>query len=283
MTSRLRLGRSVDDLAEEIDYAVVGPVDGRTHVHRTRRFPFNTICYLGRDFGTGEWSGCSGVLTGPNTVLTAGHCIYSHKRGGPPRQIRVSAGRADRVTFPYGTIVSRRYYVPRAFVSKGLPSGQSRADFDYGVIVLPRPFPGLRRFMPLRPATAALVARLRRSGLIHIAGYPGDRPIGTLWRHTERLRNATARRLLYTVDTCPGHSGSPIWTRQPGDGRQIIIGIHTSGILDERGRSHGCSRFATLAPPGRMNRGVRLTPEVIDHVRHPARTVHGAVAMMRLP
>ena len=42
---------------EDADYAVVGPTDGRLHISDTRRFPYNTICHLGRDFGNGKLQG----------------------------------------------------------------------------------------------------------------------------------------------------------------------------------------------------------------------------------
>jgi V8-like Glu-specific endopeptidase len=60
-------------LPDQIDYALVGPRDNRVHEIRTEKYPFNTICHLGRDFGDGVWRGCTGTLIGPRMVLTAGH------------------------------------------------------------------------------------------------------------------------------------------------------------------------------------------------------------------
>jgi len=47
---------------QPLDYALIGPVDSRIHEFRTARFPFNTVCYIGRDFGNKRWAGCSGIL-----------------------------------------------------------------------------------------------------------------------------------------------------------------------------------------------------------------------------
>jgi V8-like Glu-specific endopeptidase len=63
----------LDDFCETTDYAVVGPKDNRVHENRTTQFPFNTICYLGRDFGDRRWRGCTGALIRPQMVLTAAH------------------------------------------------------------------------------------------------------------------------------------------------------------------------------------------------------------------
>jgi V8-like Glu-specific endopeptidase len=115
-----------------------------------------------------------------------------------------------------------------------------------------------------------------------VAGYPADRPVGSLWRHSERLSRFTPQRLLYTVDTCPGHSGSPVWASM-ADG-PAVVGIHTSGILDERGRSFGCAKGTVLAPPGMLNSGVRVTATatVAASLRDPRRLVQGRSLMIRV-
>jgi V8-like Glu-specific endopeptidase len=132
--------------------------------------------------------------------------------------------------------------------------------------------------MPLHPPTNAELAAIQRGGLITIAGYPGDRPIGTLWRHSEKL----PRRLLYTVHTCPGHSGSPIWHRRSKQEPPDIVGLHTSGIVDEQGRAYGCSKMTVLAPPGTMNSGIRMTSDIIADLRHPERLVAEERRLMRV-
>jgi V8-like Glu-specific endopeptidase len=83
---------SLDELVSfdgEHDYALVGPTDDRLHEIRTTRFPYNTVCHLGRDFGDGVWRGCSGVSIGPRKLLTAAHCLYSLKPKRAPLRIRV--------------------------------------------------------------------------------------------------------------------------------------------------------------------------------------------------
>jgi V8-like Glu-specific endopeptidase len=272
--------KALDDLeglSSGIDYALIGPRDNRVHEIRTRQYPFNTICHLGRDFGDGRWRGCTGTMIGPRLVLTAGHCIFSHQFGRSPTRIRVSPGRRDRDTLPYGSIVSTHYHVSSHFVNARNP------DFDYGIIILPRPFPGITQFMALLPLSDSRLEKLKHNNLITIAGYPGDRPIGTLWRHTERLTRATPRRLFYTVNTCPGHSGSPVWFFCPRKRRLFILGVHTSGILDEQGRPYGCLPDTVLAPPGMVNSGVRVTPELVSSISHPNRTVPGGRPMLTLP
>jgi V8-like Glu-specific endopeptidase len=258
---------------ERVDQAVVGPRDSRVQEIDTSGFPLSTVCHLCRDFGEGGCAGCSGTLIAPRLVLTAAHCLYSLGRRRPPVRITVTPGRTDRDTRPFGSLESRRFFVPRGFVD-----GPDRLIWDFGVVVLPRPFAHARRFMPLLAASDAELARIAVQHRLTVAGYPSDRPIGTLWRHAERLAKVTPRRLLYSVDTCPGHSGSAVWVeRRKGP---EIVAVHTMGILDAEGRSYGCTKGAVLAPPGLLNSGVRLTAEVVDAVLRPTRPRAGPWRMI---
>ncbi len=260
------------------DYALVGPADNRVHEIATKRFPYNTVCHLGRGFGDGRLRGCTGCLIDPTRLVTAAHCLYSVRLGRAPLRIRVAPGRADRDRLPFGSIDAAEAYVPRRFIKPRGP--RDRRDYDYGLLVLAHPFRSLRRFLPLRALSDQGWKRLGPRVRVTIAGYPGDRPLGTLWRHSESLEGLDPRRLYYSVDTCPGHSGSPVWANLPeGPG---LVGIHTTGILDERGRSHGCAPGTTLAAPGMVNSGVRITPAVLANLRDPTRAVAGRPPMVRV-
>jgi V8-like Glu-specific endopeptidase len=269
----------MDRRSDDFDYALVGPTDNRIHEMRTRHFPFSTVCHLGRDFGDGLLRGCSGALIGPRRLLTAAHCLFSLKLRRAPVRIRVAPGRADRDQFPFGTLEASAAYVPRRFIYARTLA--ERRAHDYGLLLLPRSFPGLERFMVMQAPSDEALARMRAGrGQLTVAGYPADRPIGTLWHHSERLRRYTPQRLLYTVDTCPGHSGSPVWTEH--DGKPVIVAVHTSGILDELGRSYGCAKGTVLAPPGTTNSGVRLTRELLANLREPERRVGGQRPMVKV-
>jgi V8-like Glu-specific endopeptidase len=266
------------DADEGIDRALVGPTDNRVHEANTSRYPFNTVCHLGRDFGDGRWRGCSAALVGPQRVLTAAHCLFSLSLRRPPQRVRAAPGRADRDRMPYGTRLAIAAYVPQRFLHPANVA-ERRAN-DYGVVLLGRPFQQPKRFIQPDALSDSRLRRLVNSGRVTVAGYPADRPVGTQWHHSERLRRFSPLRLFYSVDTCGGHSGSPIWAMQGG--QFMVIGVHTSGILDRQGRSHGCAKGTVLAPPGTLNSGVRVRRDVIADLRDPEHRVGGRLGMVRV-
>jgi glutamyl endopeptidase len=127
--------------------------------------------------------------------------------------------------------------------------------------------PGVLR---IAARTDAQLLRARSGHLLHIAGYPGDKPRGTQWEHAESLRSIQGNVIRYSVDTCPGHSGSPVWMRE-GTGT-VVVGIHTGGPTRATdGAAWGCAPGVPVAPRGHTNRGVRITAELLQAVAAVAR------------
>ena len=249
----------LDRLADEADYAIIGPTDGRTRVGDTGRFPYSAVCFIERDFGDGKLSGCTAFLIGPTTWLTAGHCLTSPLRvrlgvPGVARRVRVSPGR-DGQGAPFGSQWAKTWRVHPDYVKR------PRKANDIGVIELARPFKGPGFFATACPSDAEL-ARLRESRLVHISGYPGDKPRGTQWEHAERLDRIDSDRIRYSVDTCPGHSGSPVWVLPAPGKPPVVIAVHTAGPKPSPKGPWGCKPGAPLAPAGLFNSGRRLTTDV---------------------
>jgi V8-like Glu-specific endopeptidase len=253
---------ALDRFTDEADYAVVGPTDGRGRVSNTARAPFSAVCQIERDFGDGKLSGCTAFLISPTRLLTAAHCIMSpiRQRMGLPhlaRRIRVVPGKAGLNARPFGKQWAKSWRVHPAYARN--PSPQT----DIAVIELARPFrpcPGF--FRMLTPSDAEL-ENMRGRLLAHISGYPADKPKGTQWEHSERIDRITAAQLFYSVDTCPGHSGAPVWVHRTRGGRAEVIAVHTAGPRPHSGGAWGCRPGVPLAPAGLFNRGVRLTPALV--------------------
>ena len=256
----------LDRLIDEAEYAVVGPTDGRSRVPDTSRFPWSAVCHIERDFGDGRLTGCSAFFVGPTTLLTAGHCLMSPMRHmlklpSRPKRIRITPGRANSNTKPFGTQWAKSWRVHPRYAKR------PHALVDIGVIELERPFSPSPGFFRLATPNDTRYRALRARRLVHVSGYPGDKPKGTQWQHEERLDKVTPHQLFYSVDTCPGHSGAPIWMFVDDTTTPCVVGVHTSGPKPHAGGAWGCRAGVPLAPAGLFNRGVRLTPKVLTELK----------------
>ena len=214
-----------DDLAGitsccDEDYEVPESVcgrDDRRRITATSRVPWRMICKLIITRHDGRRSGCTGWFIGPRTVMTAGHCVYSHSAGGWAKKIEVIPGMNAR-TKPFGSQVGTSLRSVKGWTK------DKKSTHDYGCIILPNDTLGKRVgwFGFANLSTASL-----KNLLINNAGYPGDKPSGTLWYNAGRITKVEARRLYYMMDTAGGQSGSPTWRNR--EGKRHAIGIHAYG------------------------------------------------------
>lgn len=257
---------TLDRFTDEADYAIIGPTDGRTRVTRTDRVPYSAVCHIQRDFGDGKLTGCTAFFISPTRLLTAGHCIMSHVRRvlrlpHVATRIRVIPGRASARAMPFGAQWAARWKVHPVYARR------ASALHDIAIIELERPFrPDPGHFAMASPSAATLLS-MRGRRLVHISGYPGDKPMGQQWEHAERIDRVTAQQLFYSVDTCPGHSGAPVWLAPIQGGRPQVIAVHTAGPGRHAAGAWGCAPGAPVAPAGSFNRGVRLEHALVELVR----------------
>lgn len=264
---------------QEAEPEIIGP-DTRTRVTNTTVAPYRYICNFELDLGApaGKRAMCSGTLIGPSTVLTAGHCISKLK----PANMRVIPGRNGSLE-PLPATVAAAFQVAPGFA-------ESTAT-DYGVIQLRNPI-GIRNGYwgvahrlgagdPIGTSIQPLALPKRLK--INLSGYPADKPSGTKffcvdptqpknrcfhsslrnpkrarvcgteqWRAYDRSVASSPSILQYLDDTCPGHSGSPVWVkRDASKGGRVMVGIHISG---------------DQPPKPRANRGVRITRGVLSNI-----------------
>lgn len=259
---------------EELQYSIIvsptSPGDDRFRITaRNKRpstlmFPFNTICLLERNHLDGKTvSRVTGTLIAPQVVLTAKHCltrtnVRTAAQGPRFKSIRVSPG-AD-----LSAAAQQRPADPASITA---PASRFRVHptLDFGVIILPNAFRRPVQFMRLQPRGDANSATL-----LTIAGYPCDKPIGTMWGHSEKIQltDVLPKHLRYTIDTCPGHSGSPIWLLG-NNAIRLLLGVHTNGpkgCVNDPATGRCRPTGAPVAPVAGKNGGVRVTCEVIDHI-----------------
>ncbi len=198
--------------------------DERIPITDTSVYPFSAVVMLELEDEFGEVFGnCTGTLIGPDSLLTAGHCLWDANAGTwGAEHIRVVPGK-DSSFEPFGSQYASDWWVPDAYAETGDP------DWDWGVMKLPNDF--------LTLDTGWLSVAVADSETLEspelfpaIVGYPGDQPFGTMWGHVQdSFTFVEDFRLYYEIDTAPGQSGSAIWSLGEGPLLGVIVGIHTQG------------------------------------------------------
>jgi V8-like Glu-specific endopeptidase len=209
---------ALDQQVEALE-VVIGK-DDRVRMQDTTVVPWKRICHLRITAANRRTFLGTGTFIGPRTIVTAGHCVYMHGQGGWAREIVVTPGRDDdKVPFQKYTGTSFRSV-------RGWVLSKSR-NYDYGAIILPR--------------TAAVSSQIGafgfgsfsdselRSMRLNTAGYPGDKPSGTMWFHGRKAKAVLPEILIYDIDTAGGQSGSPVWIRNLSTRKRHIVAIHTNG------------------------------------------------------
>ncbi|MGD1915731.1 MAG: trypsin-like serine peptidase [Phycisphaerales bacterium] len=211
------LPRSCDLEFGESPESVCGR-DDRVHVTAVTRVPWRMVCQLIITRRDGSKSRCTGWFISPRTVMTAGHCVYSHSAGGWAKQIEVIPGMNGSLR-PFGSAVGTRFYSVKGWTKSRKPG------YDYGCIILPKSKPLGKRTGWF--GFASLKTSSLKNLLVNNSGYAGDKAFGTQWYNAGRITRVTSRRLYYMLDTFGGHSGSPTWRFRGG--KRHAVGIHAYG------------------------------------------------------
>jgi V8-like Glu-specific endopeptidase len=269
---------------------VIG-IDERVNVINTKDVPFRWICHLNLLFPDPDNSsnyigfGGSGTLISPHHILTAGHCVFSNVTGsnGTSANLQVSKviatpGSISSGSGPFGSASGTKVQYTSLWRSTQNPR------YDFGLITLSQDI-GSKPMSALggKPlgfwgsssyGSGTRINPKDRNTLlnatVNISGYPGDKPDGTPWRAVGKIINimpaAGSELIYYDVDTCPGHSGAPVWIRYE-DFRNMVA-IHTGACLIGPDCSYLSGTYCTTTRQRRTsNRGILITPSLMSQVQ----------------
>lgn len=204
-----RLSRPANDAETSLRRIRVPAVSSR---------PWCLVCALDIEFPAGSREG-SGWLAGRDTVITAGHNVFSAALGGWARSVIVSPGQ-DEQAVPNGRFTASSFLSVRGWVEQADPR------FDYAMIRLPNPVGDRLGYFSYAAYSDEELARRN----LNIAGYPLYPGLGEqLIYHGNKVREVSPYHLFYEIRTQPGESGSPVWVHDHAGSEPVVVAIHTSG------------------------------------------------------
>ncbi|MHA2269484.1 MAG: CARDB domain-containing protein [Promethearchaeota archaeon] len=193
--------------------------DDRVRVSPTTSYPWSAIVKLQATWGTDVYIS-SGTMIDENHVLTAGHCVYSHSRGGWADSVKVIPG-ADNGIEPFGHAWSLNIRCYNSWISS------ARTIHDFAVITLDRDIGLQTGWMELY---TTLSSSSTYTGILNTAGYPADLGYGENMYWTSDIGYAADEYThWHYLDAFGGQSGSPIWNYN-GINRKIIS-VFTNSIV----------------------------------------------------
>jgi len=199
---------------------VQGP-DNRVRITNTAAFPWRTnASLLITAADNSQWIG-TGWFIGPHTLMTAGHVVFIKNSGVPGRdgwvkRIQVMPGR-DGNTLPYGSVTSASFRSVTGWTTSG------DENFDYGAIIIPTNLGNTTGWYGFGVyADADLL-----NSVGNVAGYPGDKPSGTLWYDAHKIAAVNSRKVYYDIDSAGGQSGSAVY--RIVNNARYSFGIHAYG------------------------------------------------------
>ena len=142
-------------------------------------------------------------------------------------QVQINDG-AFNIHAPFGGYEYDSAYVVQGFIDNYQGYYGSVLPWDLGIITLKQPIGnnlgwlGYNHYEGLGDFTA------------NIVGYPGDKPMGTMWRATCNVlaENIGDGYMQYDCDTFPGSSGSAVYAYDENAKARIVVGVNVAESPD---------------------------------------------------
>jgi V8-like Glu-specific endopeptidase len=216
------------------------PLEGRalmtlTPIAPGSGFPYSTVVELQITFPDNQHFVGSGVMVGPNDVLTAGHVVYSYADGGFATSI-LATPELNGKSAPFGSAYMTRETTYNTWIaySKAHPGLTAPGDMDIALFSLNKNIGNNSGWMSYgynnNNSTFASGTILNTAGFPAAGGYNGLQEEFSAGAIAGLSSDGSAIEYYQSqITTFGGQSGSPVWAYYPSTGQRIVYGIHVGG------------------------------------------------------
>jgi V8-like Glu-specific endopeptidase len=195
------------------------------------QYPLDAVVFLSTTFPDGQVATGSGVMVGPNDVLTASHMVYSSAHGGAAAEVTVTpAYDPSAQSAPFGTVdaVSWHYTTDfdpdgDGFIAAGSGGpGLEGTEEDVALLDLDVPLGNQTGWMGIDPNFT--------EGEVNVTGYPAIYGSHMMNDTGTVLRNSVDWFLdTQNLEIHPGNSGGPLWYLDQ-NGAPEVVGIVSTAV-----------------------------------------------------
>ncbi|AQM41161.1 serine protease [Staphylococcus cohnii] len=200
---------------------VMLPGENRHQIKNTRTSHYQSIGYIEK----GEMI-ATGVVIGKNTVLTNKHVADNNNAN-----LSFAPAAENENSFPYGTFKAKEVIA-------------YPGDADLVIIHFNKNSEGQSVGDVVTPVTIGESTTVSSNEPITVTGYPGDKPLATMWESSGKVKSNNDNILTYSASTFGGNSGSPVF-----NDNNELIGLHYGGV------------------EGESNNAVAITGEVLEFIK----------------
>ncbi|WP_251942431.1 serine protease [Staphylococcus sp. Marseille-Q5304] len=168
----------------------------------------------------------SGVVIDDNTVLTNKHAANLSDN------LTFAPAAKDSATYPYGK-----------FTEKDVQAYPG--DSDLVLVHFNKNSKGQSLGDVVQPASIQDASTASKGDAMTVTGYPGDKPMATMWESKGKIIENQGTELTYGASTFGGNSGSPVF-----NSNNQLIGLHHGGV------------------DGQTNNAVAMTGDVLQFINN---------------
>ena len=197
--------------------------DGRERIEKTAEWPNSVHGLVAVDFDNTRCWG-TGILIGPNIVLTAAHNLYDFdKRIYAKLETMQFLPGINGQQLPFGFVEVEQYFISPNYITE-------RTE-DYAILILKEPIGYETGYFGL----ACLEPEELVHKVIHLYGYPYDKVASKpntyeMWGTKGMIADINIDRgaITYFIETSSGQDGSGIWYQEGED--FYVCGVHVQGL-----------------------------------------------------